>query len=355
MTNSIRAEHHEAAHTGVARRFHSNRPNGILIRVGSRRWFLQTGLAGAGWTLPELLRFRAQGSSPHPRGKDGKAVILIWLSGGPSHLDTFDPKPDAPIEVRGPFRPIATKVPGVRICEYLPLQAEHHGPPGADPVRRLPCQHRSFPRPDAGRQPRPASKINPTSAPIRRWAAVACPFPRAERPGHAGLRRPGRPETPFRRRSWVLGRSAAPTRRSTRPTGGPADSTEPSTSVGPKTAALCRAVRPPAARPGPRRRHMAQMDHYRRQALEMVLSGKAGQAFRVEAEPDRVPRCLRPAQPGRESLAGRRLVEAGVTFVTVSGTFGMFDNHGDDHFAGGLVKGTEAAPGCAWIRRSTHW
>src|SRR5438876_11667434 len=76
-----------------------------LIRVGSRRWFLQTGLAGvAGLSLPNLLRCRAEGA-----GADRKAVVLIWLSGGPSHLDTWDPKPDAPAEVRGPFRSIATK------------------------------------------------------------------------------------------------------------------------------------------------------------------------------------------------------------------------------------------------------
>ena len=87
-----------------------------LIRVGSRRWFLQTGLAGlAGLTLPGLLR--ANPSRPR------KSVILIWLSGGPSQLDTWDPKPNAPAEIRGPFQSIATKVPGVRVNEHLPLQA----------------------------------------------------------------------------------------------------------------------------------------------------------------------------------------------------------------------------------------
>ena len=97
-------------------------PASDLIRVGSRRWFLQTGIAGlAGLSLPDLLRCQAQGAASS--GADRKAVILIWLSGGPSHLDTWDPKPDAPTEVRGPFGSIATKVPGVRVCEHLPLQA----------------------------------------------------------------------------------------------------------------------------------------------------------------------------------------------------------------------------------------
>src|SRR5690242_3517455 len=78
-----------------------------LIRVGSRRWFLQTGLAGvAGLSLPDLLRARAQGAGRDTASR--KAVILIWLSGGPSQLDTWDPKPDTPAEIRGPFGSIAT-------------------------------------------------------------------------------------------------------------------------------------------------------------------------------------------------------------------------------------------------------
>src|SRR5215469_13467943 len=52
-----------------------------------------------------------------------KSVIFVWLWGGPSHLDTWDPKPDAPLEFRGPFSPIATSVPGIRICELFPQLA----------------------------------------------------------------------------------------------------------------------------------------------------------------------------------------------------------------------------------------
>src|SRR2546425_13370143 len=81
-------------------------PASDLIRVGSRRWFLQTGIAGlAGLSLPNLLRCRALGAASG--GADRKAVILIRLSGGPSHLDTWDPKPDAPTEVRGPLESLA--------------------------------------------------------------------------------------------------------------------------------------------------------------------------------------------------------------------------------------------------------
>src|SRR6185437_3040406 len=94
-----------------------------LLRVGSRRWFLQTGWAGlAGLSLPVLLRRRANAADPRQPARK-TSVILFWLSGGPSHLDMWDPKPDAPREVRGPFRAIATKVPGIQVCEHLPLQA----------------------------------------------------------------------------------------------------------------------------------------------------------------------------------------------------------------------------------------
>jgi hypothetical protein len=84
---------------------------------------------------------------------------------------------------------------------------------------------------------------------------------------------------------------------------------------------------------------MARMDHYRRQALEIVLSGKARQAFRLDLEPDRVRDTYGRSSFGEKTLLARRLVEAGVTFVTVSPIFGYFDNHGDDVVWGGVVKG----------------
>src|SRR5205085_1800663 len=83
----------------------------------------------------------------------------------------------------------------------------------------------------------------------------------------------------------------------------------------------------------------AGMDHCRRAALEIVLSGKAQQAFRVDREPARVRDAYGRHSLGERTLLARRLVEAGVTFVTVSGTFGVFDNHGDDVVWGGIIKG----------------
>src|SRR5215469_11938846 len=122
MTTTSRTGRHDTEHAAALRQSPLQPAASDLIRVGSRRWFLQTGLAGlAGLSLPDLLRCRAR--KPSAGRADRKAVILIWLSGGPSQLDTWDPKPDAPSEVRGPFGSTATKVPGVRISEYFPRQA----------------------------------------------------------------------------------------------------------------------------------------------------------------------------------------------------------------------------------------
>src|SRR5262245_57878369 len=96
-----------------------------VCRGPSRRALLRVGLLGAwGFGLADLLRHRAWSSATAPaRPARARSCILIWLAGGPSHLDTFDPKPDAPRDVRGEFRPIETAVPGLRIGEILPKLA----------------------------------------------------------------------------------------------------------------------------------------------------------------------------------------------------------------------------------------
>ena len=89
-----------------------------------RRDFVRLGALGC-LTLADGLRLRAGNSRP---GSKAKSCILIWLDGGPSHLETFDLKPDVPADVRGPFRPIASTVPGLELCEHLPnlaRQAKH--------------------------------------------------------------------------------------------------------------------------------------------------------------------------------------------------------------------------------------
>src|SRR5256885_4543807 len=86
----------------------------------SRRNFLKIGALGlGGLSLPQLLQAEAQSGVR----RSHKAVIMIFLPGGPSHQDIFDLKMDAPAEIRGEFKPIPTRVPGIQICEYLPRLA----------------------------------------------------------------------------------------------------------------------------------------------------------------------------------------------------------------------------------------
>jgi hypothetical protein len=87
----------------------------------SRRRFLTTSLfaGGAGLALSDVLRWRSWAAEQGQTAAD-TSVIQIWLGGGPSQFETFDPKPLAPVEIRGPYRSIASKLPGVRVCEMLP-------------------------------------------------------------------------------------------------------------------------------------------------------------------------------------------------------------------------------------------
>jgi hypothetical protein len=93
---------------GRPQRFCDGRPRREFLKVGA--------LACAGLSLPQLLAAQALAGSR----RSSKAVIMVYLSGGPPHQDMFDLKPEAPREIRGEFSPIATNVPGIQICEHLP-------------------------------------------------------------------------------------------------------------------------------------------------------------------------------------------------------------------------------------------
>src|SRR5262249_25439056 len=90
----------------------------------TRRDLLRVGALGlGGLTLPALLNLQQAAASPATPRARARSVILLFLSGGPSPLDMFALKPDAPEEIRGPFRPAATRIPGVQISEHLPRMA----------------------------------------------------------------------------------------------------------------------------------------------------------------------------------------------------------------------------------------
>ena len=103
--------------------------------INRREWLRVGGLSAIGLSLPQLLSAQnalaAPAQAPHlASGLSGamfgraKNVIFLWLQGGPPQHETFDPKPDAPLEIRGPFKPIQTNVPGIQFCELLPRTAQ---------------------------------------------------------------------------------------------------------------------------------------------------------------------------------------------------------------------------------------
>src|SRR6202023_2693000 len=90
--------------------------------TSDRRSFLKAGVLGAtGLSLAALLR---AGAGANPAGSSRRpSVIILWMRGGPSHIDMWDPKPDAPVEYRGEFGTIATTVPGIQLTDMLPMCA----------------------------------------------------------------------------------------------------------------------------------------------------------------------------------------------------------------------------------------
>jgi hypothetical protein len=316
-----------------------------LIRVGSRRWFLQTGLSGiAGLSLADLLQCRAQGATE--RESSRKAVIIFWLSGGPSHLDTWDPKPEAPIETRGPFDTIATNVSGIRFCEHLPLQASICEK--LTVLRGVDCResddHRSaVMQTGNGKALKDVQRTldGPLRGRFPSMGSVAARFRGANDPDMPAFVGMGSPAlTEWHSDIWGAGQLGS--------------AYEPIQETG-----LAARLEMPAGVSVPRAtdrddlrrqfdrlrrdldtgRTMERMDEYGRQAIEMVLSGKAREAFQIEREPDSIRDAYGRDSFGEKALLARRLVEAGVTFVVISPRFGVFDNHGDDVIWGGLIKG----------------
>jgi uncharacterized protein (DUF1501 family) len=315
-------------------------PPADTIRVG-RRWFLQTGLAGmAGMSLPALLAAQAnaggEGSNRHR-----KSVILFWLSGGPSHIDMWDPKPDAPQEIRSPFATLATSVPGTFFTEHLPLQASiaHK----LTVIRSIDCSasnHTPITM-QAGNPLARRTDDGRDGAGYPSMGSVAARF--------RGANDPDLPAFVGLAPSWTADVYGA---------GHLGSRYEPV-----KGLELSGKFALPAGIEAPRLsdrdnlrqqfdhlRHqldrtstMEQLDRYSRQAYEMVLSGKVQKAFDLSAEKDTLRDEYGRNSVGEKAILARRLVESGVTFILVSGKWGYFDHHGDQVQWGGIVKGLKPA------------
>lgn len=327
-------------HVHAFQSFNARRREGLVVK--SRRNFLKASLAGiAGLSVPALLQAQS--------ARNSKSVILLWMAGGPSHIDTWDMKPDRPPENRGPFAPIATRVPGMRICEYLPKQAAL-----LDKFTIL----RSVDATHSNHEPNRVFQTGNSEA-----------APRVNRSGHlypaigsvvAKHHGPNHPSMPayaafMRSRSHLafaghLGRQYDPfmAQQAARlpiydlvgtDTG---QVSAPSLFQMPEGIDLDRIQdRRSLMREFDRIRadldatgSMAAMDRYGQQAVDMIAGRRAQAAFDLSQEPaalrDRYGKHLWCQQ----ALLARRLVEAGVAFVTIDLSYhtasGTWDTHGDN-------------------------
>lgn len=293
-----------------------------------RRTFLQLGsLPFFGLSLSQALA-----AAESQTGGDNLSCILLWCGGGISTVDTFDMKPNAPVEYRGEFQPISTSVPGLTVCEHLPKVAQqmhrvgqirtivHSGSQHAEANHFMLTGHPQIP--DVNAQP-VGSVVHPCFGSVVSeqlgWRNSLPPFVQLSSGGihyhHAGF----------------LGSSLDPLRVKADPNAAAFQVEDVSV---PESIGNVRLDR--------RRRMLSQLDEFQRvrdrsggdvsarnrfydQAFGLITSPSAKKAFQIDEEPaalrDRYGRC----REGQSTLLARRLVEGGVRFVTVN--FPGYDTH----------------------------
>jgi hypothetical protein len=291
-------------------------------------------LATAGLWLGDLLRLRAA----EPVSRTDTSVILLWLAGGPSQLETYDLKPHAPAEYRGEFRPIRTSVPGLDICEHFPLQAKM-----ADKftVIRSICPGYQDHGPGTWRflsgQPQPVSASDGPS----HYPEIGSIVSWARRHERSGLPQFITQDRIFKQGHAYLGSAYAPFLISRDPSS--------------QSLIQNLTLRPEVSRRlGDRRALVGQFDSLRRevdasgvahaldqfdrQALDLLLGEQARRAFDLEAESPRLRDRYGRHPWGQSALLARRLAEAGCGFIqafllspAVDGKYNGFVDNWDDH------------------------
>ena len=285
----------------------------------NRRSFLEAGsLLMGGLTLPDLLRRRAEAKQRGVIAKD-TSVILIWLQGGPSHMDTYDLKPDAPREYRGEVSPISTVVPGLDVCELLPRHAEV-----ADRFNLIRSISHGFAN-HAGGAGRFLSGYNP-SKPLDPLAQFPCIGPVVSKMLQ-GSKDPRMPVYIASAKN-VYGGGAAGLGSAYLPfvVGSDPDAANFKVNnlslagnlrdrIGDRTALL-------TAVDNLKRRidnnpTMDSLDKFNQQAISLLTGDKAVAAFDISQEDDKTRERYGRHKWGQRALLARRLVEAGCSFVTM--------------------------------------
>lgn len=334
------------------------REEGLVVR--GRRNLLKAGMAGmAGLTLPGLLQSRAEATALGKPLPGRKSVILLWMAGGPSHLDTWDPKPDRPSENRGPFSTIGTKLPGVRICEHLPKMA---GMLDRFTLLRSVNARGSNHEPNTVFQTGNVLAEARTNPEARKYPAIGSLVAK-----HHGANTPGMPPyVAFRSGESHLAFAGYLGKQYDPFIGNDAARLPLYDYVGNDSGRISGAdvftlrkgltpqrltrrqslredldgLRSAVDRDG----NLDALDKYEAQAVEMLLGGRARAAFDLTQEPDRVRERYGKHLWHQQTLLARRLVEAGSAFVTLDLSYhpasGTWDNHGDNIPPyGGISKG----------------
>jgi uncharacterized protein (DUF1501 family) len=337
----------------------------------SRRRLLQAGSLGLlGLGLPEFLHAQAQGAS---RRRSEKSCIFIVQYGGASHIDSLDPKPDAPVDVRGPYRPIATSVPGMRLGELLPrlarlahrfalVRSMTHGNGGHDGGMHVCMTGHSSPTPDTPYFGSVVARLRPAlgNVPPYVWIQnlAGDVQPRYLTGGFLGA-----PYSPLRV-GTDLDNPSAPTFHFTA-FDAPANLT--GERLRERWQLLNRASphpSAPSAKEGegekdrlPLSPAAESMRRFQQRAIDLVTGPKARRAFDLRCEPARLRERYGAHPLGQNLLLARRLIEAGVRLVSVTAWTGTpptekfrnvqtWDMHGDG--AGlGSIFGTGAF-GLGW-------
>lgn len=290
----------------------------------SRRDFLRLGaLGGLSLTLPNLLRMQAQAEGK--RKARAKSVLLVYLGGGLSHHDSFDPKPEAPPEIRSKYNTIDTCVPGLRVTEMLPCIAKS--------MNRL-----TLVRSGAHNNDHHETATNWVLC--GRFGSAFGDYPAmgavvAHELGYAGKLPPyvAIPRNPSF--TWELGKSAfLGGRYESFKTGDPNATDFKVQDVSPfETLTAERAERRQTllqavdglAKQVEGNDQIGTYDEFHRRAAEMILSREARGAFAIEREPDRLRDHYGRNTFGQSCLLARRLIEGGVRFITVN--YGGWDHH----------------------------
>jgi hypothetical protein len=289
----------------------------------SRRDVLKVGALGAvGLTLGGYLRRLAAAEKP---AKSDKSAIVVWLGGGPPHLDTFDMKPDAPAEIRGEFNPIATNVPELQVCEHLPklaacadkyaiLRGVSHTLAGHE----LGTSYLS-----TGNRPIPSLVFPGYGAVVSRELPGADELPHfvaipstPQKAGYLGVRHAPlatnsvpKPGTPFHVRGISLEEGVTVEQFENRQK-------------------LLRQVDTAFEELKSGSSLVQGLDRFDQQAYSVISSPRAREAFDVSREPVEISAAFGEHRFGQSCLLAVRLIEAGVRFATVS--FSGWDTHSNN-------------------------